>query len=56
MFQQVNADILQKSSKMDKIGLQGFPTVCAFDGEDMLDSLVGNQGEKALSDFIEKHS
>lgn len=55
-FKAVTSDVLQQSPHADSLQIRGFPTIIAFVNGQNRGSLVGNQGERALADFVKQHA
>jgi thioredoxin-like negative regulator of GroEL len=53
-FKLVENEVLNKSPDAKKLGVGGYPTVVALKGKKPLGSLIGNQGEDKLQEFIKK--
>lgn len=49
-------EVLQKSGKSEHLGIQGYPTIIAFNGGSKVAELVGNVGAEKLKDFINRFS
>lgn len=55
-FRTCDNTVLQQSGLADKLEIRGFPTIIFFNAQLKVDAFVGNQGEAALRQFIDKHS
>ena len=54
-FKMVNSDVLENSPYVEKLNIRGYPTIHVFKNGQVVETMVGNQGLKALQDMLAKY-